>query len=302
VIEKQLSFLIKIQPGDIMEKSNTRNTTQRDESLVRYFGEISNIPLLSSQEEIALAQKIRKGSRKALGTLIQANLRFVVRVALDYKNQGLPLADLINEGNLGLIKAAKRFDETKGFKFISYAVWWIKQSILQALAEHSRVVRLPLNRVSVLSRIGKTHDSLEQVFEREPTVDEIAESLEISSSEVKMVYRINGRQLSLDAPISDKEGNTLLELTESAELEPPDESITNGSLKEEIEKAFKSLSKMEVEVLRLYFGMDIDRPVTLEEIGTKFHLTRERVRQIKEKAIIRLRHQSRSKALKQYLG
>ena len=285
-----------------MEKSNIRNSSQKDESLVRYFGEISNIPLLSSQEEIELAQQIRKGNRKALGKLIQANLRFVVRVALDYKNQGLPLADLINEGNLGLIKAAKRFDETKGFKFISYAVWWIKQSILQSLAEHSRVVRLPLNRVSVLSRVGKTHDSLEQVFEREPTVEEIADSLDISSSEVKMVYRIHGRQVSLDAPISDKEGNTLLELTENEEFMPPDEPITNGSLKEEIEKAFNSLSKKEAEVLRLYFGLDMDRPATLEDIGAKFHLTRERVRQIKEKAIIRLRHQSRSKALKKYLA
>ncbi len=286
----------------MMEKSNTRKAYERDESLIRYFGEISDIPLLSSQEEIEIAKKIRKGSRRALTKLIQSNLRFVVRVALDYKNQGLPLADLINEGNLGLIKAAKRFDETKGFKFISYAVWWIKQSILQALAEHSRVVRLPLNRVSVLSRVGKTHDNLEQVFEREPTVDEIAECLEISSGEVKMVYQIHGRQLSLDAPISDKEGNTLLEITEDAELIPPDEPITNGSLKEEIEKAFKSISNKEAEVLRMYFGMDMDRPATLEEIGAKFRLTRERVRQIKEKAIIRLRHQSRSKALKQYLG
>ena len=286
----------------MMERSNTRKASERDESLIRYFGEISEIPLLSSQEEIELAKKIRKGSRKAFSKLIQSNLRFVVRVALDYKNQGLPLADLINEGNIGLIKAAKRFDETKGFKFISYAVWWIKQSILQALAEHSRVVRLPLNRVSVLSRVGKTHDNLEQVFEREPTVDEIAECLEISSGEVKMVYQIHGRQLSLDAPISDKEGNTLLEITEDAELIPPDEPITNGSLKEEIEKAFKSLSTKEAEILRMYFGMDMDRPASLEEIGAKFRLTRERVRQIKEKAIIRLRHQSRSKALKQYLG
>lgn len=286
----------------MMEKSNTRKAYERDESLIRYFGEISDIPLLSSQEEIEIAKKIRKGNRRALTKLIQSNLRFVVRVALDYKNQGLPLADLINEGNLGLIKAAKRFDETKGFKFISYAVWWIKQSILQALAEHSRVVRLPMNRVSVLSRVGKTHDNLEQVFEREPTVDEIAECLEISSGEVKMVYQIHGRQLSLDAPISDKEGNTLLEITEDAELIPPDEPITNGSLKEEIEKAFKSISNKEAEVLRMYFGMDMDRPATLEEIGAKFRLTRERVRQIKEKAIIRLRHQSRSKALKQYLG
>lgn len=285
-----------------MERSNNKKSSERDESLIRYFGEISNIPLLSSQEEIELAQQIRKGNRRALTTLIQSNLRFVVRVALDYKNQGLPLADLINEGNLGLIKAAKRFDETKGFKFISYAVWWIKQSILQSLAEHSRVVRLPLNRVSVISRIGKTHDSLEQVFEREPSVDEIAECLEISSSEVKMVYQIHGRQLSLDAPISDKEGSSLLELTEDTELIPPDEPITNGSLKEDIDKAFKSLSKKEAEILRMYFGMDMDRPATLEEIGAKFQLTRERVRQIKEKAIIKLRHQSRSKTLKQYLG
>jgi len=285
-----------------MEKTHNRESSERDESLIRYFGEIGNIPLLSSQEEIELAKQIRKGSRKALTLLIQSNLRFVVRVALDYRNQGLPLADLINEGNLGLIKAAKRFDETKGFKFISYAVWWIRQSILQSLAEHSRVVRLPLNRVSVMSRIGKTHDSLEQIFEREPTIDEIAECLEISSREVKMVYQIQGRQVSFDAPLSDKEGSTLLELTEDMKVIAPDEPITNGSLKEEIEKAFKSLSKRETEVLKMYFGMDMDRPVPLEEIAAKFRITRERVRQIKEKAITRLRHQSRSKTLKQYLG
>jgi RNA polymerase primary sigma factor len=293
---------IKNKDGYNMEKSNNRESSKRDESLIKYFGEIGNIPLLSSQEEIELAKQIRKGSRKALTLLIQSNLRFVVRVALDYKNQGLPLADLINEGNLGLIKAAKRFDETKGFKFISYAVWWIRQSILQSLAEHSRVVRLPLNRVSVMSRIGKTHDSLEQIFEREPTIDEIAECLEISSSEVKMVYQIHGRQISLDAPLSDTESNTLLELTEDSKIIAPDEPITNGSLKEEIEKAFKSLSKRETEVLKMYFGMDMERPASLEEIAAKFHVTRERVRQIKEKAITRLRHQSRSKTLKQYLG
>jgi len=285
-----------------MNKSTSRTKSGPDDLLNKYFGEISHIPLLTPEEEVELAIKIRKGNKEALTTLIQSNLRFVVRVAFEYRNQGLPIEDMINEGNLGLIKAAKRFDETKGFRFISYAVWWIRQSILQSLAEHARVVRIPLNRVSVLSRIGKTHDSLEQTFEREPTVDEIAECLEISSSEVKLVYQIHGRQLSLDAPISDKEGNTLLELTEDVELIPPDEPITNGSLKKEIEKAFKSLSKKEAEILRMYFGLDMDRPATLEEIGAKYQLTRERVRQIKEKAIIRLRHQSRSKALKQYLG
>ena len=286
----------------MIDKSKSRKISENEESLTKYFGEIANIPLLNSQEEIELAKQIRKGNKKALTKLVKSNLRFVVRVALDYQNQGLPLADLINEGNIGLIKAAKRFDETKGFKFISYAVWWIRQSILQALAEHARVVRLPLNRVSVMGRIGRTHDSLEQIFEREPTIDEIAKSLEISSNEVKMIYRINNKQISLDEPITNTEGNTLLELTEDTKLTAPDEPITSRSLKEEIEKAFKSLSKRETEILKMYFGMDMDRPASLEEIGTKFRLTRERVRQIKEKAILRLRHQSRSKALKQYLG
>ena len=286
----------------MIDKSRNRKISENEESLTRYFGEIANIPLLNFQEEIELAKQIRKGNKKALTKLVKSNLRFVVRVALDYQNQGLPLADLINEGNLGLIKAAKRFDETKGFKFISYAVWWIRQSILQALAEHARVVRLPLNRVSVMGRIGKTHDSLEQIFEREPTIDEIAKSLEISSNEVKLIYRINNKQISLDEPITNTESNTLLELTEDTKLTAPDEPMTSGSLKEEIEKAFKSLSKRETEILKMYFGMDMDRPASLEEIGTKFRLTRERVRQIKEKAILRLRHQSRSKSLKQYLG
>ncbi len=285
-----------------MNKSTYRTISGPDESLNKYFGEISNIPLLTPEEEVDLAIKIRKGNKEALTTLIQSNLRFVVRVGLEYRNQGLPLEDLINEGNLGLIKAAKRFDETKGFRFISYAVWWIRQSILQSLAEHARVVRIPLNRVSVLSRIGKTHDSLVQAFEREPTVAEIADSMDISLSDINWIYHFPDKQLSLDAPISDENGNTLLELTENQDLTPPDNPIANESLKEEIAKAFKSLSKKESEVLKMYFGIDRDHPATLEEIGKEFKLTRERVRQIKERAIIRLRHQSRSKTLKQYLG
>jgi RNA polymerase primary sigma factor len=285
-----------------MENISIQVTKGNEESLNRYFSEISNIPLLSPDEEVELAVKIRRGNKKALTRLVQANLRFVVRVALDYKNHGLPLEDLINEGNLGLIKAAKRFDETKGFKFISYAVWWIRQSILQALSEHARVVRLPLNRVTAISRIGKTHDILQQTFEREPTVEEIADSLEITSSEVNMTYQYPGKQLSLDASISDQEKNTLLDITENENLLPSDHLVIDESLKQEISKAFNSLSKKEAEVLRLYFGFDQERPATLEEIAEKFHLTRERIRQIKEKAIIRLRHQSRSKILRQYLG
>ena len=285
-----------------MEKSNTRILTGHDESLLKYFGEISNIPLLTPEEEVDLAIQIHKGNRKALTKLVQSNLRFVVRIALEYRNQGLPLEDLINEGNLGLIKAAKKFDETKGFKFISYAVWWIRQCILQALADHSRVVRLPLNRATTISRIGKTHDTLEQVYEREPTIEEIADSLDITSSEVSLAYQLPGREISLDAKISEEKGGTLLELTENEAIIPLDQSIVNDALKEEIDKAFNSLSKKEAEVLRMYFGIDRPQPATLDEIGRKFKLTRERVRQIKERAIIRLRHQSRSKSLRQYLS
>jgi RNA polymerase primary sigma factor len=287
--------------GNMAEKSATKLVPQKGASLTKYFGEISNIPMISPEEEVRLAIRIRKGDRKALTMLVQANLRFVVRVALEYRNQGLPLEDLINEGNLGLIKAAKRFDESKGFKFISYAVWWIKQSILQSLAEHARIVRLPLNRVNTLSRIGKTHDSLEQVFEREPTAEEIADCLEISTSDVNFIKQIPGKQLSFDAPISEYDKGTLLEITEDEKLTAPDHPITTESLREEIEKALQSLTKREADVLRLYFGIDQDRPATLEEIGAKYHLTRERVRQIKERSIIRLRHQSRSKILRQYL-
>jgi len=284
-----------------MNKSNLRTNYESNESLTKYFGEISNIPLLTPEEEVVLASKIREGNRRALTQLIQANLRFVVRVALEYRNQGLPLEDLINEGNLGLIKAAKRFDETKGFKFISYAVWWIRQSILQSLAEQTRTVRLPLNRITTINRIGKTHDSLEQVFEREPTQDEIAECLEMTSGEVNFISQLSGKQLSFEASISSDEKTTLLEVTGDDNLLLPDQQVTDESLKEEIEKALGSLSKKEADILRMYFGFDRERPATLEEIGQKFHLTRERVRQIKERAIIRLRHKSRSMHLKQFI-
>ena len=285
-----------------MDNSKTHAIKDLEKSLYRYFGEIGNIPLLTPEEEIDLAVRIRQGDKNALTKLIKSNLRFVVRIAYEYRNQGLPLSDLINEGNLGLIKAAHRFDETKGFKFISYAVWWIRQSIMQALAEHARVVRLPLNRVSELNKIGKTFSILEQEYEREPTMDEVAGILDISSSDVSMAMQYPGKQISLDASVSDGEKSSLLEVIENLNLSPPDQPLTDESLKKEIGKALKSLSKKEAEVLKLYYGIGNDRPMTLEEIGKKFRLTRERVRQIKEKAIIRLRHQSRSKSLRQYLG
>jgi RNA polymerase primary sigma factor len=285
-----------------MDNSKTHAIKDLEKSLYRYFGEIGNIPLLTPEEEIDLAVRIRQGDKNALTKLIKSNLRFVVRIAYEYRNQGLPLSDLINEGNLGLIKAAHRFDETKGFKFISYAVWWIRQSIMQALAEHARVVRLPLNRVSELNKIGKTFSILEQEYEREPTMDEVAGMLDISSSDVSLAMQYPGKQISLDASVSDGEKSSLLEVIENINLSPPDQPLTDESLKKEIGKALKSLTKKEAEVLKLYYGIGNDRPMTLEEIGKKFRLTRERVRQIKEKAIIRLRHQSRSKSLRQYLG
>ncbi len=284
-----------------MNKPNTQAYYKNNESLTKYFGEISNIPLLTPEEEVELASKIRHGDKRALTQLIQANLRFVVRVALEYRNQGLPLEDLINEGNLGLIKATKRFDETKGFKFISYAVWWIRQSILQSLAEQTRTVRLPSNRITTINQIGKTYDSLEQIFEREPTQEEIAENLEMSSGEINFISQLTGKQLSLDASISSDEKTSLLEIIGDDNLLLPDQQATDQSLKEEIEKVFETLLKNEADILRMYFGFDGEHPATLEEIGEKFQLTRERVRQIKEKAIIRLRHKSRSRHLRQFI-
>ncbi len=285
-----------------MSKLAKKPYTREDQSLDRYLQEIGEVELLTALEEVDLARLIKQGSQEALEKLTKANLRFVVSVAKQYQNQGLSLGDLINEGNLGLIKAAKRFDETKGFKFISYAVWWIRQAILQALAEQSRIVRLPLNRVGALHKIGKTSSGLEQEFGREPSANEIADELEMSPYEVMDTLKISSRHLSLDAPFNDGEDNRLLDVLEDKFQPSPDEKLICDSLKAEIVKALSTLTEREAEVISLYFGINRDHSLTLEEIGEKFKLTRERVRQIKEKAIKRLRHASRSKPLKGYLS
>jgi len=276
--------------------------SRSEQSLEKYLQEIAEVPLLSADEEIELAKKIRKGDPKALEKLTKANLRFVVSVAKQYQNQGLTLGDLINEGNLGLIKAATRFDETRGFKFISYAVWWIRQSILQALAEQSRVVRLPLNRVGALNRIGKALSELEQEYEREPSEEEIAQQLEMTPLEVSDTLKMSGKHVSLDAPFNQDEESRLLDVLENDDLPAPDDTLLDESLKVEVERALATLNKREAEVVKLYFGLGREHPLTLEEIGELFNLTRERVRQIKEKAIARLRHASRSKTLRPFLG
>ncbi len=279
-----------------------RMKSRANQSLDRYLQEIGEVPLLTPEEEIELARRIKKNDQDALERLTKANLRFVVSVAKQYQNQGLSLGDLINEGNLGLIKAAKRFDETRGFKFISYAVWWIRQSILQALAEQSRVVRLPLNRVGALNKIGKAFSNLEQEYEREPSASEIADELEMTPYEVSDTLKISGKHLSLDAPFNQGDDNRLLDVIEDDQQEPPDDVLLSESLRIEVKRALTTLSEREAEVIKLYFGLDREHPLTLEEIGEKFNLTRERVRQIKEKAIRRLRHASRSRMLRSYLG
>ncbi|MDT3740374.1 MAG: RNA polymerase sigma factor RpoD/SigA [Candidatus Kapabacteria bacterium] len=279
-------------------------TNRESQSLDKYLQEIGRVELLTPEDEVDLAQAIKRGSGegiRALERLVKANLRFVVSVAKQYQNQGLSLGDLINEGNLGLIKAAKRFDETRGFKFISYAVWWIRQSILQALAEQSRIVRLPLNRVGALNKIGKKFSELEQEFEREPTAAELAEQLNMSISEISETIKISGRHLSVDAPFVQGEDNRLLDVLPNEMQPPPDSELIRESLRVEVQQVLTTLSQREAEVIKLYFGLD-GQTLTLEEIGEKFNLTRERVRQIKEKAIRRLRHASRSKALRAYLG
>ena len=273
-----------------------------EQSLDLYLHEIGETPLITAEEEVALAKRIKKGEHAALEKLTKANLRFVVSVAKQYQNQGLSLADLINEGNIGLIKAAKRFDETRGFKFISYAVWWIRQAILQALAEQSRIVRLPLNRVGTLHKIGKISSNLEQEFGREPSPDEIAQELELTEKEVADTLKISNSHLSLDAPFSSSEDNSLIDILEDEFQPSPDESLLDESLRVEIEKALDTLTPREAEVINLYFGLSHEKPLTLEEIGARFSLTRERVRQIKEKAIKRLRHASRSRSLRAYLN
>ena len=277
-------------------------TNRESQSLDKYLQEIGKVDLLTPDQEIELAIRIKKGDQLALELLTKANLRFVVSVSKQYQNQGLSLGDLINEGNLGLIKAAKRFDETRGFKFISYAVWWIRQSILQALAEQSRIVRLPLNRVGALNKIGKAYSNLEQEFEREPTAVELATELEMDVRDVAETLKISSRHVSMDAPFTQGEENSLLDVIENDELPTPDYTLMIESLKSEINRALSTLSERESEVIRLYFGLNKEHSLTLEEIGEKFNLTRERVRQIKEKAIRRLRHASRSKNLKSYLG
>jgi RNA polymerase primary sigma factor len=277
-------------------------TNRETPSLDKYLYEIGKVDLISAEEEVELARRIKKGDSQAMEKLIKANLRFVVSVSKQYQNQGLTLPDLINEGNLGLIKAAQRFDETRGFKFISYAVWWIRQSILQALAEQARIVRLPLNKIGSINKINKTYAELEQKFEREPTVMEIAKVLEIAPEDVKEAIRSSGRHVSMDAPLLDGEDGNMYDVLLNDDTPGPDKGLLNDSLRKEIERALSTLTYREASILRLYFGLNGKHPHTLEEIGEEFNLTRERVRQIKEKAIKRLKHTSRSKILKSYLG
>ena len=285
-----------------LEKKIKKLGSDANRSLSKYLQEISRFEPLIPAREVELAILVKQGNRLALKELTEANLRFVVSVAKDYQGQGLPLTDLINEGNLGLIKAAERFDETRGFKFISYAVWWIRQSILQALAEHSRIVRLPLNRVGTISKINKAAERLEQEFERAPRADELARQLEMKPNEVNDAQRISRRHHSLDTPFSDEDKNCLLDVIPDQATEEPDQELQMDSLQEEVAAALDTLKEREREVIRMYFGISHSYALTLNEIGEEFGLTRERVRQIKEKAIRRLRHRSRSRKLRQYLG
>jgi RNA polymerase primary sigma factor len=282
----------------------TKSITNREsQSLEKYLQEIGKVDLLTPEEEVDLAKKIKDGDQDALERLTKANLRFVVSVAKQYQNQGLSLSDLINEGNLGLIKAAQRFDETRGFKFISYAVWWIRQSILQALAEQSRIVRLPLNKVGSLNKINRAFSELEQEYEREPSSDELAELLEISADEVETTLGVAARHVSMDAPFVDGEDNSLLDVLENSGTPGTDSKLEYAeSLRREIERSLNTLTERQCDVIKLYFGIGIEHPMSLEDIGDRFGLTRERVRQIKDKAINKLRSASRSKLLKHYLG
>jgi len=282
----------------------TKSITNREsQSLEKYLQEIGKVDLLTPDEEVDLAKKIKQGDQEALEKLTKANLRFVVSVAKQYQNQGLSLSDLINEGNLGLIKAAQRFDETRGFKFISYAVWWIRQSILQALAEQSRIVRLPLNKVGSLNKINRAFSELEQEYEREPSADELADLLDISTDEVETTLSVAARHVSMDAPFVSGEDNSLLDVLENSMTPGTDSSLEySASLRQEIERSLSTLTERQMDVIKLYFGIGIEHPMSLEDIGEKFGLTRERVRQIKDKAINKLRSVSRSKLLKHYLG
>ena len=282
----------------------TKSITNREsQSLEKYLQEIGKVDLLTPEKEVDLAKKIKQGDQIALETLTKANLRFVVSVAKQYQNQGLSLSDLINEGNLGLIKAAQRFDETRGFKFISYAVWWIRQSILQALAEQSRIVRLPLNKVGSLNKINRAFSQLEQEFEREPSSEELATILEISADEVETTLGVAARHVSIDAPFVDGEDNSLLDVLENPNTPGTDAGLEYlESLRREIDRSLGTLTDRQADVIKLYFGIGVEHPLSLEDIGDRFGLTRERVRQIKDKAINKLRSASRSKLLKNYLG
>ncbi|MDD4108072.1 MAG: RNA polymerase sigma factor RpoD/SigA [Prolixibacteraceae bacterium] len=281
----------------------TKQVTNRDTlSLDKYLHEIGKVELLSAEDEVELAKKIKKGDRESLDKLVKANLRFVVSVAKQYQNQGLSLPDLINEGNLGLIKAAERFDETRGFKFISYAVWWIRQSILQALAEQSRIVRLPLNKIGSINKINTAVNKLEQEFQREPTIDEIAELMESKSNLIEDALNFSNVHISMDAPLYDEEMNTMYDVLLNDDSPSPDNDLIDSSLRKEIERSLSTLGQREADILRFYFGLNSYPPYTLEEIGEEFGLTRERVRQIKEKAIKKLKNHYRNRLLKAYLG
>jgi RNA polymerase primary sigma factor len=282
----------------------TKSITNREsQSLEKYLQEIGKVELITPEEEVKLAEKIKQGDQRALDRLTKANLRFVVSVAKQYQNQGLSLPDLINEGNLGLIKAAQRFDETRGFKFISYAVWWIRQSILQALAEQSRIVRLPLNKVGLTNRINKAFSQLEQEYEREPSAEELAEALELEIDEVSSTLSMSNRHVSMDSPMGEGEDNTLMDVMHNPNAESTDEELDHKqSLETEINRSLKTLTERQQEVIRYFFGIGVDHPLSLEDIGERFNLTRERVRQIKDKAISKLKTNTRCKLLKGYLG
>jgi len=302
-INVQLTQYLKRGLEIMRQLKITKQVTNRETaSLDKYLQEIGKVDLITADEEVELAQRIKVGDQVALEKLTKANLRFVVSVAKQYQNQGLTLPDLINEGNLGLIKAAQRFDETRGFKFISYAVWWIRQSILQALAEQSRIVRLPLNKIGSINKINKMYALLEQSNERPPTAEEIAKELDMTVNDVKESMKNSGRHLSMDAPLVEGEDSNLYDVLRSGESPNPDRELIQESLRTEIERSLETLTPREADVVRLYFGLGDQHPMTLEEIGETFDLTRERVRQIKEKAIRRLKHTSRSKILKTYLG
>lgn len=304
-ILKPLKYtILNTIPMSMRQLKITKSITNREsQSLEKYLQEIGKVELITPEEEVRLATLIKQGDQRALDRLTKANLRFVVSVAKQYQNQGLSLPDLINEGNLGLIKAAQRFDETRGFKFISYAVWWIRQSILQALAEQSRIVRLPLNKVGLTNRIQKAYSLLEQQYEREPSAEELAEVLEMDIEEVSATLGINARHVSMDSPLSEGEENTLIDVLENANAEKTDgELVHTESLKTEIDRSLKTLTERQKEVICFFFGIGVDHPMSLEDIGERFSLTRERVRQIKDKAITKLKASNRCKLLRTYLG